>query len=59
MIAKSQQDTTTHRIRCLYYPGITPAMQAVYGTRVFNFASVSDVDELHRELEIMATEVLP
>jgi hypothetical protein len=33
-------------------------MRAVLGTRTFNFTSVNDVEERHRELEIMATEVV-
>ena len=28
------------------------------GGRVFNLTDVRDLDEMHRELEIMATEVL-
>lgn len=58
-IAKEQQATTTHRINLRYQPGITSRMRAVLGTRVFNFTDVRDLDEMHEELEILATEVLP
>lgn len=58
-IAKEQQSTTSHKINLRYQPGITSRMQAVYGTRVFHFTDVRDLDEMHEELEILATEVLP
>ncbi len=57
-IAREQQATTTHRIRMHYRAGITPAMRAVWAGRTFEFTTVVNVDELNRELEIMATEVL-
>jgi SPP1 family predicted phage head-tail adaptor len=57
-MAKAQQDTSTHRIRMPYQPGITPKMQAVYQGRVFKFTSVNNIDELNKEIEIMATEVV-
>jgi SPP1 family predicted phage head-tail adaptor len=57
-LAKEQQDTTSHKINMLYQPGITAKMQAVYEKRVFNFTAVRDLEEMHRELEIMATEVI-
>ena len=57
-VAKAQQDASTHCIRTRYVSGITPRMRAVLGTRTFNFTSVNDVEERHRELEIMATEVV-
>lgn len=57
-LAKAQQDTSSHRIRMRYRQGITPLMRAVYQGRVFHFTSVNDLEELHRELEILATEVV-
>jgi SPP1 family predicted phage head-tail adaptor len=57
-LARAQQDTSTHRIRIPYIPNVTPKMQATLGARVFKFTSVNDLEELHREIEIMATEVL-
>jgi hypothetical protein len=30
----------------------------VYAARVFNFTAISNIDELNRELKIMATEVV-
>jgi len=57
-LARAQQDTSTHRISMPYIANVTPKMQAVLGARVFQFTSVNDIDEMHRELEIMAVEVL-
>ena len=57
-MVKAQQATSSHRIRMLYRDGITPAMQALWNGRVFNFTSVNNVGELGRELEIIATEVV-
>lgn len=57
-LARAAQDTSTHRINMLYQSGITPLMQAVYNGRTFNFVSVIDKDEIHKELEITAVEVL-
>ena len=58
-LAKTSQDTSSHRIRMLYQPGITARMRAKYQGRVFNFTSVNNIGEQTRELEILATEVLP
>ena len=54
--ANLQQDTTAHRIRMLYQPGIVAKMQALWNDRVLNFTSVIDLLEMRRELEILATE---
>lgn len=58
-LAKTSQDTSSHRIRMLYQPGITARMRAKYQGRVFNFTNVNNVSENGRELEILAIEVLP
>jgi SPP1 family predicted phage head-tail adaptor len=55
-LARAQQDLSTHKINMLYRDGITPKMQAIYDGRVFNFTGVTDLMEMHRELEIMAIE---
>lgn len=56
MLARAQQDLSTHRIRCVYTAGVTAKMRGVYAGRTFNFTSVVNVGELNRELEIMAVE---
>jgi SPP1 family predicted phage head-tail adaptor len=45
------------RIRIRYRPGVTPDMRVVYGQRVFDIQSVIDVDERHREIQLMCREV--
>jgi SPP1 family predicted phage head-tail adaptor len=57
-LAKASQNLSTHRIRIPYRPGITPLMQATFDGRVFNFTSTNDIEEMHREIEILATEVV-
>lgn len=54
--AQEQQSTTSHKINMRYQPGITSKMRATYQGRIFNFTDVRDLDEMHEELEIMATE---
>lgn len=56
-LAGQQQDLVTHRIRMRYRNDVTAKMRAVYGGRHFNFVSVRNIDEIGRELEIMAVEV--
>lgn len=55
-LAQAAQNLTTHKIRMLYQPGITPQMRGVINGRTFAFTSVIDRDEAHVELEILATE---
>lgn len=55
-LAQAAQSLNTHKIRMLYQPGVTAQMRGRINGRTFNFTSVNDVGELHRELEILATE---
>lgn len=49
----------TARIRIRYRSGIMPEMRIVHGSAVYNIASIVDVDELRREIEILgATEAV-
>lgn len=57
MIAREQQDTSTHILRFPYVAGITAKMQGVYAGRVFNFVNVNNVGEMNREIMVSATEV--
>jgi len=54
---KIQTPTNQFQIRMLYQPGINTLMRATYQGRRFNFTSVNDVGELHRDLDIKATEL--
>lgn len=56
LLAKAQQDLTTHKIRIAYCDGITSKMRALYNSRTFHFSSVINLAEENRELEIMAIE---
>lgn len=41
-----------------YYPGITPKMRVVAGGRTYQIASVVNVDERNRELDLLTVETL-
>lgn len=49
--------TATHVIRGPYRPDITTATQLLLGSRTFQIDGVRDVDERHRELELIGREV--
>lgn len=48
----------SHRIRIRYYPGVRPNWRVVYGTRVFDIKSIADLEERHREMELMCEELV-
>lgn len=53
----NQVDTRiTHRITLRYQSGITTAMRAVFGKRIFLFLSVINPDERRIMLEMLAME---
>lgn len=52
-----QQEADSYEIKMLYQPGINATMRAQYSGRTFNFLTVIDVGELHRDLLITAKEV--
>ena len=59
--ASSSADLSTIHACTELFPGgapRAPRMQGVYNGRTFNFTNVNNVNELNRELEIMATEVV-
>jgi SPP1 family predicted phage head-tail adaptor len=43
-------------IRMRYLPGVQPKMRALYGTRIFEIASVANLQERNRELELTCVE---
>lgn len=58
MLAQNTNSELTVRIRIRYLPGVTNAMRVKYGDRIFNIQSPPiDVDERHREIHLMCTEV--
>ena len=48
--------TATHRIRIRYTSGLTNKMRGKFGTRIFDFQSIRNLEERNREIEIMALE---
>lgn len=50
------QDTRLLEITTRYISGITPAMRILYGSRIFNIRSVTDVNERGVLLKIIAEE---
>jgi SPP1 family predicted phage head-tail adaptor len=47
------------RVRIRYLEGVSRKMRVKYGERIFNIESVIDVEEQHREMELMCSEVFP
>ncbi len=56
--AQAVNAQVTTRIRIRYQAGISPTMRVSYGTRVFDIQAVIDVEERHRELQLMCQEVI-
>lgn len=56
--AQQINDQLTHRITVRYYPGVLSAMRVKYGTRIFIIESIIDVDERHREIQLMTRELV-
>lgn len=54
--ARKVDARVTHRVRLRYLPGFTAKHRLVAGGRVFCPVSVLDVDERHREMEVLARE---
>ncbi len=58
LAVKQTQAEVTHRIRMRYLYGITPKMRILYGDRIFDINSISNLQERGHEMEIMATEAV-
>lgn len=50
-----QADVTT-RITLRYRAGIVPRMRVLFGARVYEIDSVIDIEERHREMQLMCAE---
>lgn len=48
----------TTRIRIRYRSGIAPEMRVTYGDHVYDIKAVIDVEERHREIQLMCREVV-
>lgn len=58
LLAQNVNAELTVRIRIRYRPGVTPGMRVLYNGRVFDIQAVIDVEERHRELQLMCKEIL-
>lgn len=57
-LAQQVQSQVSHRIRMRYLQGVKSLDRLKHGGRIFNIASVINVDEANRELELMTVEVI-
>lgn len=48
---------TTYNVVTRYFNGIESNMKILYGAKVFDIVSVLDINESHRELKIVCSEV--
>lgn len=56
--AQQVQSTLTHKVTIRYRAGIKPQMRILYGNRIFEVEAVIDVDERHKWLELLCSEVV-
>lgn len=56
--AQQVQSELSHKVTIRYRAGIKPQMRILYGNRVFDIEAVIDVDERHRWLELLCSEVV-
>jgi len=50
--------TTTHKIRIRYLPSLTPDMRVVFGRRVFEIASIININEGGRLIDLICRETV-
>ena len=56
--AQQVSASVTHRITMRYVANVKPQHRILYGARVFDIQSVLDIQERHKELRLMAREVV-
>lgn len=54
--AMETESEAVTRVRIRYRPGVTNEMRVQYGDRILYIQGVIDVDERHRELQLMCVE---
>ncbi|EZP75007.1 phage head-tail adaptor [Parageobacillus genomosp. 1] len=57
LAAGALSSEATYRIRIRYRKGVRPSMRILYEERVFEIESVIDINEEHKEIEIMCKEI--
>ncbi len=55
--AEQMQAEVSTRVRMRYYPGITAQMRVLWGSRVLEIVTPIDVNERHKELQLMCREM--
>lgn len=55
-VSAEKHATATHQITVRYLSGITPNMQIVYGARTFEIASIINVGERNKMMQLIVTE---
>lgn len=55
--AQNTKSELSVRIRMRYLAGVTPGMRVLYGARIFDIKVVIDLEERHREMHLMCSEV--
>jgi len=56
--AQQVQAELSHKVTIRYRPGIKPDMRLKYGDRILEIEAVIDVEERHRWLELLCSEVV-
>jgi SPP1 family predicted phage head-tail adaptor len=56
--AQQVNDELSHRVTIRYYPGVTSKMRVKYGARVLLIESIIDLEEKHRQVQLMCREVI-
>jgi SPP1 family predicted phage head-tail adaptor len=56
--ASGERADITHKVAAPYGSGALPADRILVGSRVLEIRSVIDIDERHRDLQLMCTELV-
>lgn len=55
--AEQVQSEISHRVRIRFYDGITAQMRVLHEARILQIQSVIDVNERHKEMQLMCREM--
>ena len=56
--AQQVQSTLSHKVTIRYHEGVKPQMRLTYKGRIFDIEAVIDIEERHRWLELLCSEVV-
>jgi len=57
LLAENVNTEAKIRVKMRYRKGVTTGMRIKYGERMLDIQSVADIEERHREMELMCIEV--